>query len=367
MDMIDQVKERLSIFKNLYDVIRIVNPVKKTNIIIEDNKIQEINGTCYALWTKNSICENCISMRAYINNDTFVKIEYDKEKIVLITATPVEIEGNKFIVEILKDITQNGSALHKLTESSDSVEELISSMNEKVIKDELTGLYNRRYINERLFMDINYRRVSKRPLSVVMADIDFFKKVNDKYGHVIGDKVLIDFSNLILRFIINNSDWAGRYGGEEFIIVLNNTDLKNAYIITEKIRKQLENTTLNYDDININITASFGIYSISDYDINITELLSKVDKNLYKAKASGRNRIIMSLENESENEVGGVNINQKSVKLSKLNEQINEVREILNEVCCTLDSDEAKTDRLIISQYLDELIVEYMKELNDLK
>ena len=103
------------------------------------------------------------------------------------------------IVEILKDITQNGSVLHKLTESSNYVEELLSSMNEKVVKDELTGLYNRRYINERIPVDIDYSKISKMPLSIIMADIDFFKKVNDEYEHVIGNKVLIDFSNLILK------------------------------------------------------------------------------------------------------------------------------------------------------------------------
>ena len=193
MDVINQVEERLSIFKNFYDVIRIVDPGKKETTVIKDNEIQQLKGTCYALWRKDTFCENCISMRAYLNNDTFVKIEYDKEKIVLITATPVEIEGEIYIVEILKDITKNGSALHKLTESSYSVEEMISTMNEKVVKDELTGLYNRRYINERLPVDINCSKARNMPLSVIMADIDFFKKINDKYGHVIGDKILIDF------------------------------------------------------------------------------------------------------------------------------------------------------------------------------
>lgn len=365
MEIIDQVKERLSIFKNFYDVIRIVDPVKKVTTIVTDNKIQELNSTCYALWQKNTFCENCISARAYANNDTFIKLEYDKDKIVLITATPIELDGNTFILEILKDITRNGSVLHKLAEGSNSVEELISSMNDKVVKDELTGLYNRRYINEMLPVDLGYSKISKTTLSIIMADIDFFKKVNDKYGHVIGDKILIDFSDLILKSIRNNSDWAGRFGGEEFIIVLNNTDLKNAYNVAEKIRKQLESTTFNYDDININITVSFGVYSITDYDMKISDLLTKVDKNLYKAKESGRNRTIINQDNV--NGVRTENIKQKSIKLSELNKHINEIREILNEVSCTVDASESTEHRLIISEYLDELIVEYMRELNNLK
>ena len=362
MDIIDQVKERLSIFKNLYDIIRIVDPVKKEATLIIDNKIQELNETCYALWKKDTFCENCISMRAYINNDTFIKVEYDKEKVILVTATPVEIDGNIFIAEILKDITENGSVLNKLTEGAKCAEELISSMNERAVKDDLTGLYNRRYINERLPLDIKYSKISESPLSIIMVDIDFFKKINDNYGHVNGDKVLMDFSNLVLKSIRSNIDWIGRYGGEEFIIVLKDTDLKNTYFVAEKIRKKLENTTFKYDDININITASFGIYSISDYDIEFSDLLSKVDKNLYQAKANGRNRTIINQENS--NEVGIANSNNKNMKLSKLNKQISDMREILNEACCTLDAGEINPDRLIISECLDELIVEYMKEIN---
>ncbi|RII35718.1 GGDEF domain-containing protein [Clostridium chromiireducens] len=363
MEIINQVKERLSIFKNLYDVIRIVDPLKKQTTILKDNEIQQLKGTCYALWRKDTFCENCISMRAYLNNDTFVKLEYDQEKIVLITATPVEIEGKIYIMEILKDITKNGSALHKLTENSYCVEEMISSINEKVVKDELTGLYNRRYINERLPADVKNSKVSNIPLSVIMADIDFFKNINDKYGHVIGDKILTDFSNLILNSIRNNSDWVGRFGGEEFIIVLNGTESKNAYLVAEKIRKLIEDKVFTYEDIEINITASFGVYSVKDNNISISDVLLNVDRNLYKAKASGRNRTIID-EGTCEERLEG--IKQKSIKLVELNRHINEIRELLNEACCMTATEETINDRLLISQYLDELIVQYMKDLNNL-
>lgn len=360
MDILDQIKERLSVFKNFYDVIRIVDPIsKKTNIII-DNKVEELNEVCYEQWNKDEFCDNCISMRAYINNDTFVKIEYDQGNVFLIIATPVEIDKKTFIAEILKDITKNGSSLHKLTETSNFVEELISSMNKKAIIDDLTGLYNRKYINERLPIDIKHNKVNKSPMSIIMSDIDFFKRVNDRYGHIIGDKILVDFSNILLKSVKNDNDWVGRFGGEEFIIVLNDTELKNAYIVSEKIRHQLENTTFSYNDININITASFGIYSVSDYNMNISEFLSRVDRNLYEAKNNGRNRTIINQENL--NEMYFENTKNKDIKLLKLDNQINDLREVLNEACCTLNSNELNPDRLSISQQLDELIVKYMKE-----
>ena len=363
MYLLEQVKERLSMFKNLYDVIRIVDPVKKKNIIVIDEK-KELSRNCYAVWNKEAFCGNCIAMRAYINHDTFIKIEYIKEKIILIIAAPVKLEGNVFIVEILKDITQDDSLSHKLTENSVFIQELVNSINEVSVKDHVTGLYNRRYIEERLPIDINYNRVSKRPLSIIMADIDFFKNEKDGCANVNSDKVLIDFSNLVLRTIRSDTDWVGRYGEEKLIIVLNHTDLNNAQTVAKKIKSQLENTTFKYNDVDINITASFAIYAITDYDIEVSELLSMADKSLYEAKSGGDDITIINEQNINGTRIAS--IDSKSIKLSRLNEEINQLREVLNEVCCTLDCAETYTDRLLLSQQLDELIVEYMREMNNI-
>jgi RNase P/RNase MRP subunit p30 len=195
MDLIDQVKEKVSVFKNLYDVIRIVDPLKNKVITIMDNKTHELDRTCYELWKKEALCENCISLRSYESNSTFIKIEHDMEKVVLLIATPVEINGDIFIAEMLRDITKDPSILNRLAEDSSFVEELISSINKKVNRE---------------------------------------------------------------------------------------------------------------------------------------------------------------------------SINNKNIKLLNLNEQINHIRDILNEVCCTMDTSEINPNILSISQCLDELIVEYMKEINNL-
>ena len=294
MDIIDQVKDRLSVFINLYDILRVVNPIKKKTILFKNDCIEEFQGTCYSFWKKQEFCENCISMRAYIENDTFVKIENDGGKIFLIIATPLRVDNNTYIVELLKDISQSGQVQTKTNNSENFIEHMLSEMNEKIIKDELTGIYNRRYINERLPVDINNSTVRQYPLSVIMADIDFFKDVNDNYGHLIGDKVLIDFAKLIQSSIRKDTDWVGRYGGEEFLIVLNNTDIDSAYNITEKIRRLLENKTFQYGDLKVKITSSFGVYGITTNKVNMEELIRSADKNLYEAKINGRNKTVVS-------------------------------------------------------------------------
>ncbi len=292
MSLINEIKDRLSIFRNVYYVIRVIDPITKK--ILEVNNISdEVNNEhCYGFWSRNMICENCITMRAYIEDDTVVKLENKENKIFLITATPVNINNKKYIVEIVKDITQNRQLCDINISIPTDTKSIIDEMNDKIIKDELTGIYNRRFINERLPVDINKSRILGTPLSIIMTDIDFFKNINDNYGHFTGDKLLKDFASLLRNSIEEGNDWVARYGGDEFLIVLNNIDEVIAFKIAENIRKNLEVTKFIYNDITISITSSFGVYSITDDKLDLANIISSIDENLYKAKKTGRNKTV---------------------------------------------------------------------------
>ena len=293
MEIIEIIKERLSMFKNLYDTIRIVDPINKKVIGYGEDNVEIIKDSCYVSWKTNEPCKNCTSMRSYLENDTFTKMEVDGDKLLLIISSPISIENKVYIVEIVKDISQTGSIVNS-DKNKNGTENLIKEMNDAVIRDELTGLYNRKFINERLTIDINESRLNNRPLCAIMTDLDFFKVVNDNYGHLIGDYVLTDFAKILLNSIRSDSDWVGRYGGEEFLIVMRDTDSINAFKIIEKIRKLVEEKIFNYKDVKIKITASFGGYSIVNGDITIVELINQADKNLYLAKNSGRNKTFLN-------------------------------------------------------------------------
>lgn len=297
MEVIEIIKEKLSIFKNLYDSIRIVDPINKRVLNVLEDNTKVLEGNCYGLWTKDEYCRNCISMRAYLQNDTLLKLEFTDGKIFLVTASPVTIENNVYIVELIKSVSQAGSMMNNERNTYD-IQNLLEEMNNAAIKDELTGIYNRRYINENLAIDINDSIMYNQPLCVIMTDLDYFKNVNDTYGHVVGDWVLKDFAKILSTSIRSNSDWVGRYGGEEFLIVLRNTDVNNGFKVAEKIRKLVEEKVFAYKDIQIKITASLGAYSIintTDMKLTIDELINKADKNLYLAKNSGRNKTVINL------------------------------------------------------------------------
>ena len=157
--------------------------------------------------------------------------------------------------------------------------------------DKLTKLYNRGYIELYLSKQLEYARTYNQPLSVLMLDIDHFKKVNDTYGHSAGDQVLIIFAELISN-CLRRSDVAGRYGGEEFIVVLPATDVKIAYIIAERIRLKIQETSIPpIGGIKMpSITCSVGVSTFPYFADTVEALKKTSDLALYSAKESGRNQ-----------------------------------------------------------------------------
>jgi two-component system cell cycle response regulator len=156
--------------------------------------------------------------------------------------------------------------------------------------DSLTGLYNRRAILDKLNELINLANRYKEDFSLSMLDIDHFKKVNDRYGHLTGDEVLEKIAVLIRRNI-RETDIVGRYGGEEFIIILPKTNLSSAWVVAERLRTIIEKTEMKDSAGNaFAITVSQGLVGW-ERDEDAASLISRADEALYKAKEKGRNRV----------------------------------------------------------------------------
>ena len=170
-----------------------------------------------------------------------------------------------------------------LIERQEKLTEEIRSLSEI---DHLTEMYNRRKITE--LFETEYARYKryKYPLSIIIVDIDFFKKINDKYGHNQGDITLKEIAS-ILKAEVRESDHVGRWGGEEFLVICPETETDGAYILAEKLRK----TISEYTFTNIgHRTASFGVTTCSD-DCTFESMINRADKALYSAKSEGRNNV----------------------------------------------------------------------------
>jgi len=158
--------------------------------------------------------------------------------------------------------------------------------------DSLTNLYNRRVLEERLIQDIKRANRYKHSLSICMLDIDYFKNINDTYGHQEGDEVLIEISKLITS-TLRDIDYCGRYGGEEFVIVLPNTSISKTKEFAERLRLKVQNKVFISDDKeNFNITISIGISEISEKNNSLENLIKLADLAMYQAKDRGRNCIV---------------------------------------------------------------------------
>lgn len=168
-----------------------------------------------------------------------------------------------------------------------------SKLFRQTIEDSLTGLYMRRYLFIRLREEIQRFKRRGGPLSVIMFDVDDFKAVNDNYGHATGDVVLRTVGQILRDCSRQGVDIPCRYGGEEFIILMPGSEKKESEIVAERIRAACENATISVPEGQVKITASCGIASIEEcQESSADALLSIVDKRLYNAKKSGRNRVV---------------------------------------------------------------------------
>jgi diguanylate cyclase (GGDEF)-like protein len=195
---------------------------------------------------------------------------------------------------------KNSSNLNNLIKSAPDMEDLLSSlkvMNDAIIKrenklkylseiDALTNAYNRRMIFEILETLVEESKANKMPISIIMFDLDKFKSLNDTYGHIFGDTVLKKVSKVISESI-RPTDVLGRYGGEEFILVLPNTKLSDAIRLANRLRKLVERLEWEYGNA---VTVSLGVIQLFE-DENIDIGLERADNLLYKAKKNGRNRV----------------------------------------------------------------------------
>ncbi len=162
---------------------------------------------------------------------------------------------------------------------------LLNEVKQLAITDVLTSLYNRRHTMERLEDEIEKSKRYENPLSVMMIDVDHFKRINDEFGHLSGDVVLKKISESITK-TLRDFDIVGRFGGEEFLVILPNTAIDDAFLAAERIRKNIESLKLSKKDIMVSV--SIGVCQWSGDELK--NLLSEADRLLYSAKANGRNR-----------------------------------------------------------------------------
>ncbi|NCD12292.1 MAG: GGDEF domain-containing protein [Epsilonproteobacteria bacterium] len=172
----------------------------------------------------------------------------------------------------------------------------LAVLKQESITDALTGLRNRRYFDQRISEEVALSTRYKLPLTLMLIDVDHFKKINDTYGHTVGDEVLQTLSKIIQN-VVRDSDIVARYGGEEIVIITPNTTKEEAAILAERLREKVEQTkvaTIATMQEVVQVTISIGLCSLSPIITDKEALLEESDQSLYLAKKYGRNRVVVS-------------------------------------------------------------------------
>ncbi|GAA0178950.1 hypothetical protein SH2C18_19150 [Clostridium sediminicola] len=205
--------------------------------------------------------------------------------LVLTTISVIENKSQDIVGYILNstNITNIKENLIKIEALNKKLKTREKLLLEETSKDFLTKAYNRSFSMKKL-RDLSANKV---PYSIIMCDIDFFKKINDTYGHVVGDKVLIE-SVKVMKSVVSNNDYVCRYGGEEFLIIVTDNNSKTVVSMAKKLRIAIENHKFT-DGIRITISCGVGVNNLKDHSSE--GLIKSADENLYKAKNNGRNRV----------------------------------------------------------------------------
>jgi diguanylate cyclase (GGDEF)-like protein len=188
-----------------------------------------------------------------------------------------QVNSDKFYTAIIRDITER--------------KHLENELQQRATTDELTGIANRRYLLELAHREIKRAVRSKNPLAIALIDIDRFKHINDTYGHAAGDLALTAFTKICQRNI-REIDVFARFGGDEFALLLPDTNCEQAYLVVERARQAIAAQTMEFEGQSFSINISAGIASLSDAPETFDTLLSRADRALYRAKEEGRNTVM---------------------------------------------------------------------------
>ncbi len=200
-----------------------------------------------------------------------------------------KIEGSEQLNK--GDMIKLGNIALKYLPKGDPERLTYDKLQHEANTDKHTGCYNKGYFNNALDLEVKKSKVTGTPLSLIVFDLDHFKKLNDGYGHDAGDFVLKEMAGIIRKNGVREQDIFARYGGEEFVILLPKTNLKQSFEIAERLRKLVESHEFIYDEKRLPVTASIGVADYRQGVATGTDLFKRADEAVYKSKQGGRNQV----------------------------------------------------------------------------
>ena len=282
-----EVREMIHFMNRIFDLVRLVDPSQTAVITIgDDDSVREIPYSCFSIWGKSVRCENCSSMCAMTSRCALNKFELLKKDIFYVVSQPVEVrladgETRQLILEIASKVKNEKNMEQK---EADELYDILNHTYGLIYEDTLTSAYNRRFFDDMLFLHHGQNQVARK-LSIVMADLYHFGKINDLFGHQTGDRVLKDVVEAIKKNIREN-DSVVRYGGDVFVIILPDCDEKQVELSIKRFRAAIRDVFYGPGNT-ISVEVDFGYAISSDFSHGSEELqtmMQQADEMMYQSK-----------------------------------------------------------------------------------
>lgn len=272
-----------------FDIVRLVEP--EHTLVCGEEALSECDiHACYAVWGKATRCNNCISLRALYDKARYSKLEYSENGLYFVISEYVPFADGGAVIEMVTKLedeyVDNVFDKQMLYTNLDAI-------HQQLERDELTNVYNRRYIDSHLKALLDKAEKDDSHLGIAMVDIDMFKRLNDTYGHLVGDKVLKAVAKMLEDNVtIRKGDFVARFGGDEFLIVCQNIELSELKNHVEEVSHLVKHIQIeNVENLNIGISA--GCVSTDEFsDVEAVDLIDQADRRLYQAKQTGRGCVV---------------------------------------------------------------------------
>jgi two-component system cell cycle response regulator len=243
----------------------------ESNIFLDDSSVSRNHARISVLQGEANITDLGSSNKTIINGAT------------LNPNAPIKLRNN--------DQIKTGNIIFKFLERGNIEAMANQQLNEKAIKDALTGAFSKGALLEKGPEAVKRAEFLNEELTVLVFDIDYFKKINDTFGHAAGDMVLKELSKIVSTKLVRSQDFFARYGGEEFVIILTSTGEKPAQDVAERIRTTVEGAMFEFESKKIPVTISIGIATRKFNEVEWKSLFDRADKAMYQSKQSGRNKV----------------------------------------------------------------------------
>lgn len=284
----DLVKDVLA--APLFDYYRLVNP--RDHSVYDYNrdtgKVVCMPDVCYELWHRVAPCINCTSKTCRALQVEMIKVEYLDHRILLVVSVPVEVKGLPYALELIADVTESLMVADNVGQDNIAITKMIAEFNDLAIHDSFSTLYNKNYINNEIeslvfAQQLHPTREDASAPLVIEFDIDDFKRINDTYGHSVGDDVILYIAKHIKHDVEQIGGWVGRLGGDEFIICLPEAGDARGIETCRAAFAALEAYTFQAPEGEFGITISAGVTSVRSGDTR-RDLLDRMDAAMYAAK-----------------------------------------------------------------------------------